>query len=72
MKSEYFEKLMGLLSDVTRSVNILTIAQKLTEASSDEERIYLSQALSHPMQSDGFQSNNGNFNNGFHNEQSHS
>jgi hypothetical protein len=53
MNGDTLEKISNLLVDIFKMVSILTIAQKLTEALSEEERVYLSQALASAMSSDG-------------------
>lgn len=45
-KTEMFDNLVRLLESVTRMVSVLAIGQKLTEATTDSEREYLSRALS--------------------------
>lgn len=52
MNSDCLEKISNLLVDIFKMVSVLTIAQKLTEALSEEERIILSQALASAMQCD--------------------
>jgi hypothetical protein len=45
IKGEYFERITDLLAEMIRTVSILALAAKLTEATSETERCYLSQAL---------------------------
>ncbi len=55
--SEILERLLSTLGDISRTVNVLTVAQKISEATTDEERQYLASALSNMLGDGGFNRN---------------
>lgn len=44
-KSDLIEKVTILLRDISKSANLFKVAAMLNEAKTDEERVYISQAL---------------------------
>jgi hypothetical protein len=46
MTPDQLEIISNMLSEVARTLAVVAIAQRLADASSEEERIFLSQALS--------------------------
>jgi hypothetical protein len=45
MKSDQLNRIADLLSEIARTIAIIAIAGRMSEATSDEEKIYLSQSL---------------------------
>lgn len=67
-KAEMLENLVRLLESVTRMVSVITIGQRLTEATTDSEREYLSRALSSLLEKEHIGFGN-NMNGGFRQDQ---
>lgn len=45
MNAEHLQRVVDLLLELSRTIGIIIIAQRMAEASSDEEKVYLSQSM---------------------------
>jgi hypothetical protein len=45
MSADQFQRIADLLSDIARTIAIIAIAQRMAEATTDDEKIWLSQSL---------------------------
>jgi hypothetical protein len=45
MNSEQFQRIADLLSEIARTIAIIAVAGRMAEATTDEEKIYLSQSM---------------------------
>jgi hypothetical protein len=45
MSPEHFQLVADVLSDIAKTLAIIAIAQRMAEATTDDEKVYLSQSL---------------------------
>ena len=52
MREKTLDQILSLISDVANTVNILKLGQRINEARSDQERLYLAEALTRLLRTD--------------------
>jgi hypothetical protein len=45
MNAEHIQRIADLLSEIARTIALIVIAQRMAEATTEEEKIYLSQSM---------------------------